>query len=156
VPLKGEFKSHCLRGHPLSGDNIKIRSHLARGVRWEYRACRECARASSATARANNPEKYRTYAREFARNNPRGKALRRQRRYGLSAEGFAALLENQGGVCAICGAPNAASKELCVDHDHLTGRIRGLLCNACNVAVGLFRDDPRLLERARGYLGGVC
>jgi hypothetical protein len=41
---------------------------------------------------------------------------------------------------------------LAIDHDHVTGDIRGLLCHACNVALGLLNDDPELLEAAAGYL----
>lgn len=50
--------------------------------------------------------------------------------------------------CAICGS----SEPLVVDHDHSTGKIRGMLCNHCNRGLGHFRDDPMLLEFARVYL----
>lgn len=52
-------------------------------------------------------------------------------------------------VCEICGA----SEKLCVDHDHETGKFRGYLCGKCNKALGLFRDDLGLLEKAKVYLG---
>jgi len=50
--------------------------------------------------------------------------------------------------CVICGKQEA----LVVDHDHVTGKIRGLLCNKCNMGIGLLQDDPMLLEFARIYL----
>jgi hypothetical protein len=81
--------------------------------------------------------------------------------YGLSVEKYAAMLAAQGGVCAICGLdePNAhgrtgAKFRLSVDHCHESGRIRGLLCQKCNRAIGLLGDDIDLLRRAITYLGG--
>lgn len=61
----------------------------------------------------------------------------------------------QGGVCAICLGPPAEGDRgdrLHVDHDHVTGEVRGLLCSHCNTALGKFRDDPARLRRAAEYL----
>lgn len=58
-----------------------------------------------------------------------------------------ALLEAEGGHCAICFQPATA-----VDHDHHTGKVRGLLCKHCNVGLGMFADDPERLENAILYL----
>ena len=89
----------------------------------------------------------------FARSQLRGKLGR----YGLSIEDYNALLEAQGGLCAICGQAETMKRggvtwDLSVDHDHDTGVVRGLLCIACNHGLGRFRDDPRLLEAAIAYL----
>lgn len=71
--------------------------------------------------------------------------------YGLTQEGYDAMLEEQGGVCAICGAsPNG--KNLAVDHDHVTGKVRGLLCFKCNYGLGYFQDSRDLLAKASEYL----
>ncbi len=57
--------------------------------------------------------------------------------------------------CAICRQKQNGSREwLCVDHDHTTGVIRGLLCDPCNKALGLFADDPIRLQAAKEYLDG--
>jgi len=61
-------------------------------------------------------------------------------------------LENQGGRCAICRNPSPGGKRLCVDHDHATGRIRGLLCGACNLVLGYARDSEAVLASAIQYL----
>jgi hypothetical protein len=71
------------------------------------------------------------------------------RRYGITAEEADLMLENQGGVCAICRAAPAAH----VDHDHSTGRVRALLCFNCNGGLGQFRDDPAVLQAAVFYVG---
>lgn len=71
--------------------------------------------------------------------------------YGLTEEQYNAMLEAQGGGCALCDAKPARNRRaatLNVDHDHATGRIRGLLCMACNVALGIYekriKDNPRI------------
>ena len=70
---------------------------------------------------------------------------------GRSYNGHEAMLEAQGGVCAICKEKPKASR-LAVDHIHGTDEVRGLLCNLCNPALGLFKDDPERLEAAIKYL----
>ena len=76
----------------------------------------------------------------------------RLRVYGLTREDYAVLLEEQGGVCAICREPCATGQTLSVDHDHATGRVRGLLCRTCNLGIGHLRDDARLVASALEYL----
>lgn len=75
--------------------------------------------------------------------------------YGIDHEAYDQLLERQGGVCAICYKPppeRANGGVLHVDHDHATGKVRGLLCRRCNPALGAFDDDPARLRRAAEYL----
>jgi hypothetical protein len=83
------------------------------------------------------------------------------KRYQLSEEEFYKLYDDQEGECAICTRTlvlrNSDNKTMyrdfpCVDHDHGTGLVRGLLCNGCNSGIGFLMDDPDLLERARNYL----
>src|SRR5262245_1472158 len=86
-------------------------------------------------------------------NDPSHRGGELRRRYGLSAAEYEALLDKQGGVCAIC---RKRSKErLCVDHCHLTGTIRGLLCRKCNTALGYLKDDQASLVAALAYLGAL-
>lgn len=73
-------------------------------------------------------------------------------KFGLTPEEYDAILAAQGGVCALCERPPMPGISLHVDHDHGTGEIRGLLCVRCNNALGLFREDPDLLERAARYV----
>ena len=78
------------------------------------------------------------------------------RTYGLSSTDYATLLAKQGGGCAICGRlPARGKRALNVDHDHTTGKIRGLLCDNCNNGLGLFRDNVDLLLAAGLYLESV-
>lgn len=102
------------------------------------------------------------YNRAFRDENPghvRGTQFKYL--YGVSIDAYQEMLVAQHGVCAICEKPETAKSSwskhgearwLCVDHDHATGAIRGLLCNACNHALGHMHDDPSLLRRAADYL----
>lgn len=80
-------------------------------------------------------------------------------RYGITPEQLDELYASQNGQCAIClvelcieieSGPNA--HKACVDHDHATGDIRGLLCSPCNNMLGRAQDDPIVLENAILYL----
>jgi hypothetical protein len=73
------------------------------------------------------------------------------RRYGLSWTTYQYMAANQNGCCAVCG-DQPTKLPLCVDHDHSTGKIRGLLCHLCNTGLGAFRDRPELLTAAINYL----
>jgi Recombination endonuclease VII len=73
------------------------------------------------------------------------------KRYGISPAEYDALLAKQGGACAICR--KRSKGRLCVDHCHVTGMVRGLLCNECNSALGYLKDDQASLVAALAYLG---
>jgi hypothetical protein len=80
-----------------------------------------------------------------------------KKKFNLTPEQYDHMSEAQHGVCAICGQPERSKrgpdvKPLSVDHDHQTGRIRGLLCDRCNVGLGRFLDSTELLEKALEYL----
>lgn len=72
----------------------------------------------------------------------------RRRKYGISKEQISVLEEAQNGKCAICKVGNASH----LDHDHDTGRVRGLLCIKCNTGLGMFLDRIELLDAAKEYL----
>jgi len=73
--------------------------------------------------------------------------------YDITLAEYEKIVEKQNGVCAICQkANNVKGQRLGVDHDHKTGKIRGLLCNHCNKGISGFRDNPTLLSRAVTYL----
>ena len=72
--------------------------------------------------------------------------------YGVTPEWYEQKLEEQGGKCAVCGSTGYGSKAVsvfCVDHDHDTGKVRGLLCVGCNVALERWKEMP---ERFRAYV----
>ena len=76
-------------------------------------------------------------------------------RSGTTNTDLAAVALTTGGACAICRATtNFTFNNLCVDHDHTNGRVRGLLCLNCNTALGQFKDSTSLLLKAADYLEG--
>lgn len=77
---------------------------------------------------------------------------RRFKRHGTTREAYDELYEFQQGACALCGEVDEKLVWLCIDHDHSTGKVRGLLCPNCNRGVGLLKDDPNLLRRAADYI----
>ena len=84
---------------------------------------------------------------------------RLSRVYGVSVQCYQKMLDKQGGGCAICGNVSPGRGKggapllmFCVDHDHNTDVIRGLLCRACNAAIGLLGDDPQRIRVAAEYL----
>jgi hypothetical protein len=73
--------------------------------------------------------------------------------YGISLEQYAALFKQQQGCCAICSmSQEQLSTKLCVDHNHATGEIRGLLCSRCNFGLGSFKDNPDVMIKAAAYV----
>jgi len=75
------------------------------------------------------------------------------KRYSLTLDEYNALLAGQNHKCAICGKdPDRETRRFCVDHDHQTGKVRGLLCNKCNVGLANFTDNPGTLRAAAHYL----
>jgi recombination endonuclease VII len=84
--------------------------------------------------------------------NARRKGEYLQRLYGISRAEYDALLAKQGGRCAIC-RKLPKKERLCVDHCHLTGMVRGLLCRQCNFGLGCLGEDQRALVAALAYLG---
>ena len=105
-------------------------------VKEKYRgASREKTIQRSRAWRKANPKRRSEWARLYAT--------------GCSPEEYATLFTKQSGQCVICGEGHPV---LCADHDHNTGKIRGLLCKKCNWGLGQFRDSIGLLKNARRYL----
>lgn len=72
--------------------------------------------------------------------------------YGIDLDKFQTLLKEQGNTCAICMGNFKDSKDMCVDHNHTTLQVRGILCNSCNRGIGLLQDSPINLLRSYKYL----
>lgn len=78
-----------------------------------------------------------------------------QNRYGISLEQYEEKLKEQDYSCAICGSKHTSNdrmKRLVVDHNHNTGQVRGLLCHACNVAIGAAKEQEDILMACISYL----
>lgn len=82
----------------------------------------------------------------------RDREYRYLKKYGLTIDQYDQLLNSQGNKCAICGTENPDKKRFNIDHCHLTGKIRGLLCRKCNLLLGFSGDNVETLISAARYL----
>lgn len=125
--------SRLLPREPFGPENFEWRqSAIASG------SCREGRAAWARASRAANPEQWKNYD------------LRKL--FGITLDDYKRMLEEQGGVCAICKGPEPVYKYFPVDHCHTTGRVRGLLCSHCNKGLGSFKDSADALQAAIEYL----
>lgn len=120
-----------------------------------YLANKEKFAARDKAWREANPERAkenrrRSYLKNKEQNLAYSTMYNRKRRYGVTDEEYQTLLIKQNGVCAICS--KTCTRQLALDHDHDTGKVRGLLCNSCNRGLGYFKDSQVLLGNARDYL----
>lgn len=119
-------------------------------------ANREKTRKYAAKSRRLHPEKKRADNAKWAMANKDGKVRDYSlRAYGITGQEYDSILEKQGGLCAICrrrDSSDRSGRRLSVDHDHRTGKIRGLLCTPCNHGLGCFDDKIERLFMASAYL----
>jgi len=133
----------CDKGFPATGEYFYKRKKHKDGLAY---TCKKCA----------NKQK-----REWGKTET-GKESRKRtnlkKRYNMSVDKYEKILDAQNYVCKICGKretdkhQNGEYKDLSIDHNHNTGKIRGLLCQKCNRGLGSFDDDPILLKKAAKYI----
>ena len=102
-----------------------------------------------------NADKMNASRRKRWHENPdQGRNIKYKLLYGIDLDNYNKLFELQNGRCAICLSDKVLGqgKFLHVDHDHKTGKVRGLLCNSCNFGLGSFKDNPEFLKKAIEYL----
>ena len=105
-------------------------------IRKSYR-CTECV--ATGVRKTVNKDKRRNY--DLNRN------------YGIDNDMYLQMLSEQNGCCKICNISEEENKsKLHVDHNHKTGKVRGLLCSRCNTAIGKFKEDPEIIKRAIEYI----
>ena len=99
----------------------------------------------------------------YRENRTKNRNTQLKYKFGITLEEYNLMVQSQGGVCAICEGVNDTRRRgthngenvvmsLAVDHNHKTGKVRGLLCSGCNTSLGQFKDDPLLLQKAIKYL----
>jgi len=116
---------------------------------YQY-ACKECNR----NHRNLHKDETKLYMKGYYQDNKERCSDRMKFwLYGITPEDYDALYKKQNGCCALCGRHQSElTKSLCIDHDHKTGKTRGLLCLSCNRGVGYLQDDAELCLAAYNYL----
>ena len=136
--MKTCYNSECPEDNPQSLTNFHKQSTGKLGVRSRCRTCHN--------------QDMREYERKRGPEWRRKKTLQR---YGITPEDYNHMLEEQEGKCAICQSTDSEhpiTELLVVDHCHLTGKVRGLLCNTCNRGIGFMREETDRLLNAAVYL----
>ena len=117
--------------------------------------CKECEKKEYSLYRLNNLEKCKERKRNYDQLHPEKvhewSFKTRIRRMGLNPDEVIEYVNSHHGTCEICGAMPTLRK-LAVDHCHQTNVLRGLLCSNCNTGIGMFKDNPLLLNKAAVYL----
>lgn len=114
-----------------------------------YLANREAVVARHGEHRRKNPDYHKEW---YKQNRHRTWASALWSRYGLTPGQYDAILEAQGGVCAICGGSDNGKRRLAVDHCHTSNTVRGILCGSCNKGIGNLKESERVLLSAIQYL----
>jgi len=111
----------------------------------------EMRRAANQQYIAANPEKVKNAKRKCYIDNPEKYKSLNLKRYGIDFEQWKDMLLEQGGCCKCCGTDNPGGKNWHVDHCHDTGKVRGILCWRCNVALGQLNEDPEHIRKLATY-----
>src|SRR3954463_3846538 len=122
-------------------------------VRREYARVYQTKYRERAYVRASEIERQARYKADGRREKVSRKSALKKK-FGITPEQYGEMLLQQGGVCAICrvGTTCLRGHTMPVDHDHKTGKVRGLLCGTCNSLLGYAKDDPAVLKSAIQYL----
>ena len=136
--------SKCKQEKPLSDFHKDRSGHSPDGLKYH---CRACAIAYTNAWKQNNPTSQKASSQR----------TKRKLKYGLTERQIAAMLVQQQFRCRICGEPisfdaSTKSQKPHIDHDHVSGVVRGLLCLTCNTGLGMFKDSVTLLHEAANYL----
>ena len=158
--------SKCGENKPETTEYFHPKKHCINGL---VRQCRICVNTRTREWRKDNPKQADRHKKEYWNN--REKHLKRGRdwrknnkeaykstviksKYGVTLEEYNEMLGGQNYKCAICGSDNSGrgDEAFCIDHNHKTGKIRGLLCHNCNIGLSKFKENISNLEKSIKYL----
>lgn len=119
--------------------------------------CADCTRAAATARYQKSDPIVRSKRPETAAKKRSHRDYLLRQKFGISLEQYERLSVAQGHVCAVCGRPETATHAgkvigLSVDHDHVTGQVRGLLCRDCNVSEGKLGGDPARIRALADYV----
>lgn len=117
--------------------------------------CKECSRSKQKEwCKTRLPHLAKKKMEHYPKHIGRMRNTYLKNTHGITSEEYEAMLKTQNGVCAICFKPQTSrhSDYLYVDHDHVSGKVRGLLCTHCNMGLGQLKDDPEIMEEAARYI----
>ena len=134
-------KTTCPKGHPYDSADSK------------GRRCSVCDReAKQRYSQTHDRREYHQQHNQKAEVKARKRDEYLRRTYGITLVEEQAMIAQQNGLCACCGGPPTDHRGLVVDHCHRSGKIRGMLCDRCNRALGVVDDDPALLRKLISFV----
>jgi hypothetical protein len=126
--------------------------------KWQIKN-KERLREYNKNFRKNHKEYFRKYDREYGlKNAERRRSNKYKSMYGISLENRDEILKSQDYKCKCCGKKliGLNPRLVCLDHNHTTGAIRGILCHYCNTSLGLMFEDPEKIQQLKDYVYNVC
>lgn len=147
----------CGQSKPLDQFRVKRQSG---GYSQTVAQCRVCEINAASDRQRRNKVGHRAYQAAYERRiagtpiKVRADRKRNLNRYGITQGDYLAMLEAQGGGCAVCETddPGTGLRHFHIDHCHTTGRVRGLLCSLCNRALGMLAEDAGRCEAMAAYI----
>ena len=118
-----------------------------------FKYCKKCNSEQykkNRNAKCEYQKNYRLENKERHKEWTRKSHLKKK--YNLTPDEYFNMLAQQNNICAICNVLFTDTLVPQIDHCHTTGRVRGLLCRACNTAIGMLKEDPTILQNAQNYL----
>lgn len=158
--LRARKKRHYekRKSHILARNKKYVEEHREK-IRAYHKKYNELNKEKIRMYRVANRESARQKDNEhYQRTKERHREVWASKKYGISVEGYRNLVQRHEGKCGLCGEPEISKdkqgnvKRLAVDHRHKDGKVRGLLCQRCNQAIGLLREDLSLIKKVIKYL----
>jgi len=147
-------EKECVQCHTIKPLEDYFADKRMTGKGGKNSSCKACQKLNRQKWSEENREYQTEYFKDYYQKNKRAQQGKRlEKKYGITIDDYEAILVAQKGACAVCCSVTARGNgKFHVDHDHKTGKVRGLLCHDCNVGLGNFKDSPELLEAASTYL----
>jgi len=142
MPLPGLKDYGTSKRCTRCGERKPVDEFYVLNKRWRQSRCKDCLFQITIADRKAHRPRWAAYRQKH----------HMKQRYGVSAVEYERLLKEQNGVCAICKGTNPSKRRLSLDHEHKTGKHRGLLCDNCNNGIGRFHEEVGRLAAAIAYL----
>ena len=147
----------CNKCGETKQENLFVKQ-MVKGVPGFRNVCKHCKNVKARKAN-QDPETYKLRRAQndaWRKANPEKVLMSKRRAWwaqnGIDPDRAQALVESHDGKCDICKTTDNRGKALAVDHCHATGRIRGIVCDNCNLALALLKDNPNIIQQAYEYL----
>jgi len=144
--------SKCKEEYPATSEYFYRHSARKDGI---ASACKMCRKVEEKLYYQNNKKKIIKRNQDYRKNNPNVRRQRELKKIGFTLDLYNLMLENQNGLCALCGTDNPGGvwNQWAPDHDHKTGKARGVLCFSCNTTIGhIEAKDSDWMNRAKKYI----